>query len=125
MPRRSKPKSSGSAQEVAKDVTRPRNSKAAVTKIAAGEFSVLAALFAVAAEYDGDVRWKDAAAALRDVFARAGHNCKVGTDQTFQEATQRKQDLADLISGNRPKSPTPSERPIGARSPIGRRSCSD
>jgi cytochrome c556 len=28
----------------------------------------------------------------------------VGTDQTFQEATQRKQDLADLIGGSRPKS---------------------
>ena len=61
------------------------------------------------AEYDGDVRWQDAAPALRDLFARAGHNCKVGTDQTFQEAAQRKQDLADLIAGNRPKA-TDAER---------------
>jgi hypothetical protein len=37
------------------------------------------------------------------LFARAGHNCKAGSDQTFQEAVQRKQDLADLIAGTRPK----------------------
>ena len=66
-------------------------------------FSVLATLFAVSAEYDGEVRWQDAAPALRDLFARAGHNCKAGSDQTFQEAVQRKQDLADLIGGTRPK----------------------
>src|SRR4029079_507428 len=53
--------------------------------------------------YDGDVRWKDAAPALRDMFARAGHNCKAGSDQTFQEAVQRKQDLTELIGGPRPK----------------------
>src|SRR6185369_1589367 len=67
------------------------------------QFSVLASLFAVNAEYDGAVRWHDAAPALRDAFARAGHNCKAGSDQTFQEAALRKQDLADLIGGNRPK----------------------
>jgi hypothetical protein len=68
-------------------------------------FSELAVLFAVAADYDGDVRWKEAAPALRDLFSRAGHNCKVGTDQTFVESSQRKQDLTDLISGSRPKLP--------------------
>jgi hypothetical protein len=92
------------AQDVAKDVTTPAPFKGGGYKDCRREFSVLAALFAVAAEYDGEVRWQDAAAPLRDAFARAGHNCKVGTDQTFQEATQRKQDLADLVGGNRPKS---------------------
>jgi hypothetical protein len=57
----------------------------------------------VSAEYDGEVRWQDAAPALRDLFARAGHNCKAGSDQTFQEAVQRKQDLTDLVAGTRPK----------------------
>jgi hypothetical protein len=68
-------------------------------------FSELAVLFAIASEYDGDVRWKDVAPALRDLFARAGRNCKVGTDQTYREATQRKQDLADIIAGSRPNVP--------------------
>jgi hypothetical protein len=94
------------SQELAKDVTAPAQFKGGGYKDCRREFTTLAALFAIAAEYDTDVRWKDSAPTLRDLFARAGRNCKVGTDQTFQEAKQRKQDLADLISGNRPK---PSE----------------
>lgn len=96
------------AQDVAKDVTAPAPFKGGGYKDCRRHFSVLAALFGVAAEYDGDVRWKDGAASLRDLFSRAGRNCKVGTDQTYQEATQRKQDLADLIGGNRAK-PTDAE----------------
>ena len=89
--------------EVAKSAATPSGFKGGGYKDCRRQFSVLAALFAVNAEYDGDVRWHDAAPALRDAFARAGHNCKAGSDQTFQEAALRKQDLADLIGGNRPK----------------------
>ena len=91
------------APEVAKATTTPSEFKGGAFKECRRHFSVLAALFAVDAEYDGEVRWQDAAPALRDSFARAGHNCKAASDQTYQEATQRKQDLADLIAGNRPK----------------------
>jgi hypothetical protein len=63
------------------------------------EFSVLAAMFHVAGQYDKDVRWKEEAPGLRDLFARAGFNCKVGTDQSYKEAALRKQDLGDLIRG--------------------------
>jgi len=91
------------SQELAKDVTAPAQFKGGGYKDCRRDFSVLAAMFGVVGEYDGDVRWKDSAPLLRDVFSRAGHNCKVGTDGSFQEAKQRKQDLADLISGNRPK----------------------
>lgn len=65
-------------------------------------FSELALLFAISSQYDGDIRWKDSAPALSELFARAGRNCKVGTDQTFNESKQRHQDLADLIAGSRP-----------------------
>ena len=91
------------SQQVGKDVTTPAPFKGGGYKDCRRDFSVLAALFAVSAEYDGDVRWKDVGRHFRDVFARAGHNCKVGTDQTYQEAAQRKQDLADLSRGSRPK----------------------
>jgi hypothetical protein len=91
------------SQELTKDVTAPAQFKGGGYKDCRRDFGVLAAMFGVAGEYDGDVRWKDSAPLLRDVFARAGRNCKVGTDGSFQEAKQRKQDLADLISGNRPK----------------------
>jgi hypothetical protein len=94
------------SQELAKTVTAPAQFKGGGFKDCRRQFSTIAALFAVAAEYDGDVRWKEAAPTIRDAFAKAGHNCKVGTDQSFQEATQRKQNLADLVAGNRPKPST-------------------
>jgi hypothetical protein len=93
------------AQDVDKDVTTPGDFKGGAYEACRRHFSVLAVLFAVAAEYDGDVRWQDAAPALRDLFSRAGYNCKVGTDQTYQESVNRKQDLADLIGGTRPRLP--------------------
>jgi len=92
------------AQQLNKKVSAPAQFKGGGYKDCRRDFSVLAALFAVTAEYEAEVRWKDAAPQLRNEFGRAGHNCKVGTDQTFQEAKQRKQDLADLVGGTRPKS---------------------
>ncbi|MCA9161953.1 MAG: cytochrome c [Planctomycetales bacterium] len=68
-------------------------------KTARREFSVLAMLFAIINTYDGDVRWKDQAAASRDVFARTAANAKVGTSQVYNEAKLRKQELQDLIGG--------------------------
>lgn len=93
------------AQAVAKDVSTSGAFKGGTFKASRRNFSLLAVLFAVSAEYDGEVRWQDVAAGLREQFARAGRNCKVGTDQSYQEATQRKQELADLIGGTRPKVP--------------------
>jgi hypothetical protein len=93
------------AQVVAADVTTPGAFKGGAYKACRRTFSLLAVLFAVAGEYDGDVRWHDAAPGLREAFARAGRNCRVGTDQTYQEATRRKQELADLVTGARPQSP--------------------
>jgi hypothetical protein len=91
-----------SAPQIAKATATPSEFKGGGYKECRRDFSVLAAMFAVTAEYDGDVRWHDSAAGLRDLFARAGHNCKAASDQSFQEARQRKQDLTDLIGGTRP-----------------------
>jgi hypothetical protein len=93
------------AQALDKDVTTPSAFKGGAYEDARRDFSALATLFAVSAEFDGEVRWKDSAAGLRELFARAARNCKVGNDQTYREALQRKQDLADLIGGSRPKLP--------------------
>ena len=90
---------------VDKDVTTPTEFKGGGYKLCRRDFSLLAALFAVTGQYDGDARWKEIAPGLREQFARAGYNCKAGSDQTFNEATQRKQELADLIHGNRPQAP--------------------
>jgi hypothetical protein len=90
------------AQAVAGDVAVPGEFQGGAYKRCRRHFSVLAVLFAVSGEYDGAVRWSEVAPALRDVFARAGYNCKVGTDQTYREAVQRNQDLAELVRGGRP-----------------------
>jgi hypothetical protein len=97
------------SQAIGKLVTTPTAFKGGGFEDCRRDFSELALLFAVAADYDGDVRWKESAPGLRELFARAGRNCKVGTDQTFNEATQRKQDLAELVSGSRPKLPNADE----------------
>ncbi len=70
-------------------------------------FTWLATLFSVNARHDDPVRWQDTAEALAQLYARAGSNCKVGTDQSFREAQLRVQDLADLVRGGRPAVPAP------------------
>ncbi|MGE0606981.1 MAG: hypothetical protein AB7O62_07800 [Pirellulales bacterium] len=58
-----------------------------------------AVLFGVISRYDGDVRWKDKAAGMREGVARAANNCKVGTDASFNESRERQKDMAELIRG--------------------------
>jgi len=65
-------------------------------------FSAVALAFGVIAAYDQEVRWQKDAAAVRDLFARVGFNCKVGTDQSFAEAKLRVADLAELLDGTSP-----------------------
>lgn len=85
--------------EVDKDITTPTKFASNGFKQARRNFSILATMFAIAAEYDGDVRWKKDAHNLRDVFARSAGNAKVGTIQVYNEAKLRKQDLQDVIGG--------------------------
>ena len=56
--------------------------------------------FGVIAAYDGDVRWKKDAETARDLFARVGNNCKVGSQQTFDESKARLADLESLLDGS-------------------------
>jgi len=81
---------------------KPSDFKGGGFEDARGAFSVVALVFGVIAAYDGDVRWKKDAATARDLFARAGFNCKVGTDQSFAEAKLRLTDLESLLDGSPP-----------------------
>jgi hypothetical protein len=65
-------------------------------------FSAVALAFGVIAAYDQEIRWQKDAAAIRDLFARVGFNCKVGTDQSFGEAKLRVADLGELLDGTPP-----------------------
>jgi hypothetical protein len=99
------------AESVAQAVAAPGQFKADGFKECRRDFSELAVLLGVAGEYDGPVRWQDVAPGLRDELARAGRNAKAGSDQTYQEATARKQDLDDLIRGARPQVPPAAKAP--------------
>jgi len=93
------------SQSVASSVTSPSAFKGGGYKVARRDFSELAVLLGVTAQYAGDVRWKSSAAGLRELFAQAAADAKVGGDASYREATARKQDLTDLIRGGRPQLP--------------------
>lgn len=86
-------------------VSNPGQFKSQHFRQARRHYSTLAVWFGVIAGYDGSVKWKDKAAGLRDSIAKAGFNCKVGSDQSFQEAKGRFEDLQTLLQGGSLKLP--------------------
>ena len=72
-------------------------------------FSSLALSFAVIAAYDQDIRWKKDAATARDLFARVGFNCKVGTDQSLNESKMALADLESMLDGGSPQRQSDSD----------------
>ena len=89
--------------EVAAVSGRPADFKGGGYDKAREAFSSIALAFAVIADYDQDVRWKKDAATARDLFARVGFNCKVGTDQSLAETKLRLADLEALLDGGSPQ----------------------
>jgi hypothetical protein len=86
-------------------VATPSEFKGGSYRAARRDLSLLAVLFGITAEYDAGVRWKADAPSYRDLFARSGFNCKVGTDQSFREAQLRAEDLQAIIRGSRIEGP--------------------
>jgi hypothetical protein len=87
---------------VDQNVTTPSDFAGKGHKIFRRDLTMLAMLFGIAGEYEGDVRWKKEAPAARDTFGRTAANAKVGTSQVFQEAKLRKEELTDLLGGASP-----------------------
>lgn len=81
-------------------ITTPAAFKSGGFQPARVNLTMMASLFAVITEHNGDVRWKKDAPAARDLFARTAVNCKSGSDQVYNEVKQRKSDLEDLVSGS-------------------------
>jgi len=64
-------------------------------------YTMLAIVFAVIADYDGDVRWKKDAAAARDAFALTASNAKAGGNiNVYNAAKKRNNELGDLLNGS-------------------------
>ena len=100
-------------QHLDKTVTSPARFASGDHLKARGDFSLLAVMFAIVADYNDDsIRWKKDATTARNEFARVATVAKVNSEQAFQMAKARKQDLADLISGNAmadANAPTPAD----------------
>ena len=89
--------------EVDKNVTTPSEFAGRGHKVIRREFSILAMLFAIINEYEGDVRFKKDAATARDLFGRTANNTKAGGNtNVFQEVKLRKGDLDELLNGSAP-----------------------
>jgi hypothetical protein len=85
---------------VDKSVTTPSEFAGRGHKQVRRDFSILAAMFGIIGEYDGDVRWQKMGPAARDLFARTARNTKAGGNtNTYNESKQRKADLQDLLGG--------------------------
>jgi len=96
---------------VDKDVTAPNDFAGRGYKLARKDFTIAAAMFAIVAEYDAEVRWKKEAPAVRDAFARAAANAKAGGNiQVYNEAKSRRGDLQDLVGGGSFQATGTSER---------------
>ena len=89
--------------DVATAVANPSDFKGGGYDQAREAFSSIAMAFGVIAAYDEDIRWKKDAATARDLFARVGINCKVGTDQSHAESKARLEDLETMLEGGRPE----------------------
>jgi len=90
---------------VAEDVKSLSGFKGGGYKNSRISYSMLGLMFAIIAEYDGDIRFKKDALAARELFGRVSMNLKVSTDQAFNESKARAEDLAALIRGDTIPSP--------------------
>ena len=62
-------------------------------------FSLLALLFGVAAEYDQEVRWQPLASRTRALCSQAAKHCEQPSDKSFALATEVHAQIAELLSG--------------------------
>lgn len=72
-------------------------------------YSLLSMWFAVILEYEGEVRWKQAAALVQPACWRAAANARTDGEQAYQYARLRKDELQELVRGG---SFAETEKPI-------------
>lgn len=80
-------------------VTTPGRFRSGDFQQARTELAMLATVFAVISEYEGDIRFKEDAAIARDLMSRAVQGVSSGAGDAFDLAKQRKADLQDIVSG--------------------------
>jgi hypothetical protein len=94
---------------LAEAVSNPARFKAGEYQNARAHLAMLAALFAIDAEYDEPMRWRREAPAMRDALAHAATAASVGSSEAYEESQARAQNLEGLIRGNPSPLPLPSQ----------------
>lgn len=61
--------------------------------------SMIAVLFGVINEFDGEVKWKDIAAGARDAFAQCAQSATTTSTQAYNQAKNRQDDLMQILRG--------------------------
>jgi hypothetical protein len=89
------------ATNLAEPLASPAAFKAGGNKVCRGDFAMLAVLFAVIEQYDGDVRWQRESGTLRDASSRVSETCRTASDQSYAAAVRLRDDLDELIRGGR------------------------
>jgi hypothetical protein len=84
--------------QLEQEITTPVKFKTDYLKVRQS-YSLLSMWFAIIFEYDGEVRWKDAAAVVQPACWRAAANARTDAEQAYQYARLRKEELQQLIRG--------------------------
>ena len=61
--------------------------------------TMIALVFGVIAEYDGEVKYKEFAAGARDAYAQCAQSATTTSTQAFNQAKIRKEDIQRILSG--------------------------
>jgi hypothetical protein len=80
------------------EVTTPLKFKSEYLK-ARQTYSMLSMWFAIIYEYPDDVRWKQYSAVAQPAFWRAAANSRTASEQAYQNARIRRDDLQEMIRG--------------------------
>jgi acetoin utilization deacetylase AcuC-like enzyme len=86
-------------QQVSQTVTTPVKFASQGYLEARRQFSLLGMLFAIACEYDGEIRWQNDAATARDRFLQTAALAKDGTIEVYNAAKNQKTELEQLVRG--------------------------
>jgi hypothetical protein len=80
-------------------VTSPGKFKSGGNRDVRQTASMIAVMFGVIAEFDGDVKWKPVAAGARDSFAQCAQSSTTTSTAAYQQAKNRKEDLLQILNG--------------------------
>lgn len=87
------------SNQLSQDVTSPGKFKSGGNRAVRQTASMIAVMFGVIVEFDGDVKWKDIAEGARDSFAQCAQSSSTTSNQAYQQAKNRKEDLQQILSG--------------------------